>query len=187
MESFRLIPLIIIILSLVLISSCFILFTIIKRVRWGWLWILTILIIINGGIKIYNRIVNLMFYDFKAEMCDSYPQIETIKLYMSNGMRSGTINVYIKDGADDEIIDKIFLDILYKINNEPMSSYLKGSSNYKNKSWVYLSIFFYGQKYSRYSSGPYQHSDWFTDDNKQEQTWENSITGKKYSYSDYTK
>ncbi|MDW2796684.1 hypothetical protein RZO55_03710 [Clostridium boliviensis] len=185
MESFNLLPLIIIILSLVLISSCLILFSVIKRVKWGWLWTLTILIIIMGGIKIYNRIVNNTFHDFKAEMCDLYPEIDTIKLDMSYRTRSGSIDVYIKDGADDKIIDKMFLDILYKINNEPMSSYLKGSSNYKNKSWVNLDIFFYGQKYSRYSSGPYKHTDWFTDGNKQEQTWENSDTGKIYNYSDY--
>ena len=187
MESFNIIPLIIIILLLVLILSCFILFTVIKRLRWGWLWILTILIILMGGIKIYNRIVNLTFYDFKAEMCESYQEIDTIKLYMSYGTRSGSINVYMKNGADDKVIENIFLDILNKINNEPMSSYLKGDSNFKNKSWVNLNIFFYGQKYSRYSSGPYQHSDWFTDGNKQEQTWENSDTGKKYRYSDYIK
>jgi len=36
-----------------------------------------------------------------------------------------------------------------------------------------------------FKSELYQHSDWFTDENKQVQIWKNSDTGKEYRYLDY--
>lgn len=187
METFNLIPLLIIVLLLVLILISFILLVIIKKVKWGWLWILTIILVVIGGIKIHDRIINSVFYDFKAEMCRTYPEISNIKLHMLYRGRSGSIDVYIAKEIDDEKVENIFLDILNKINKEPMSSYLKGSTNRNNKSWVYLNIDFYGKSYGGFASELYQHSDWFTKENQQEQTWENSHTGKTYHYSDYIK
>ncbi len=184
MESYNLIPVIIIILLLVLISFFIIIFKFIRSVKWGWLYLLIILAIIVGGVKLHNHIKNLVFYDFKKVICESYPEIKTIDLHMSYGARSGSINVNIKNGTNDEVIEKIFLNILSDINNEPMSSYLKGSTNYENKSWVNLEIFFYGDNYHRYISGPYQHSEWFTENNKKNQIWKNDAIGKEYRYAD---
>lgn len=187
MESYNLIPVIIIILLLVLISFFIIIFKFIRSVKWGWLYLLTILLIIVGGVKLHNHIKNLVFYDFKKEICELYPEIKTIELDMLYGARSGSINDYMKNGTNDKVIENIFLNILNDINNEPMSSYLKGSTNYENKSWVNLDIYFFGENYHRYNSGPYQHSEWFTENNKKNQIWKNDAIGKEYNYSEYIK
>ncbi|MBE5981464.1 MAG: hypothetical protein E7249_20405 [Paenibacillaceae bacterium] len=184
MESYNLIPLIIIILLLVLISFFIFIIKFIRSVKWGWLYLLIILAIIVGGVKLHNHFKNLVFYDFKTKICESYPEINTIDLYMSYGAHSGSVNVKMKNGTNDEVIEKIFLNILSEINSEPMSSYLKGSTNYDNKSWVILDIFFYGDNYHRYNSGPYQHSEWFTENNKIKQIWKNDATGKEYRYAE---
>lgn len=187
MESFCFIPLLIFVLLLILLPICIILFLFIKKVKMGWLWLLTILVLIIGGVKIHNRIIDSVLYDFKEEICESYPEIDNIELDMFYLGRYGSINVYIEKEIDDGDVENIFLYILKKINQEPMSSYLKGSTNRKNKSWVELQICFCGKNYERFDSGPNQHSDWFTEENQQEQTWENNDTGKLYRYSDYIK
>ncbi|WP_143322420.1 hypothetical protein [Clostridium sp. HBUAS56010] len=181
MQSFNLIPLLIIVFLLI----CTIFLVIIIKVKRSRLWFLIILVIIMAGTKIHNRIINSVFYDFKEDMCDIYPEIDNIKLHTSYGGRSGSINIYMAEEVNDEYVETIFFDTLNKINKEPMSSYLKGSSNRKNKSWVRLNIKFYGRKHGSFFSGPYQHSEWFTRENQEEQTWENNLTGEIYRYSDY--
>jgi len=146
---------------------------------------LLIVVVIIAGVKFHDWIINSVFYNFEGEVCRKYPEIYNIELGMSYGGRYGSINVYIEEEIEDENIENIFIDILNIINKEPMSSYLKGSSNLKNKSWVIFDIEFYGKKYTRFTSGSYPHSDWFTEKNQQEQTWENSKTAKRYYYSDY--
>ena len=95
------------------------------------------------------------------------------------------IYVDLEKDIKDEYIENIFIDMLKKLNQEPMSGYLKGSTNCKNKSWVFLCIRFLGTERGRFDSEFYQHTDWFTKENQQVQTWKNSITGKIYKYSDY--
>lgn len=179
MESFKLIPLLIIILL------CIVLYLIIKKVKRGWLGLLIIFIIIIGGVKIHDRIINSVFYNFETELCRSYPEINNIELKIINGGSFCMIYVDLEKDTKDEYIENIFIDMLKKLNQEPMSGYLKGSTNCKNKSWVFLCIRFLGTERGRFDSEFYQHTDWFTKENQQVQTWKNSITGKIYKYSDY--
>ena len=65
-----------------------------------------------------------------------------------------------------------------------MSSYLKGNTNRKNGNWSFIMIDF-SKVRDRFESELYQHSDWFTKENQEEQTWKNSHDGKIYRYSDY--
>lgn len=53
MESYNLIPVIIIILLLILISFFIIIFKFIRSVKWGWLYLLIILAVIVGGVKVF--------------------------------------------------------------------------------------------------------------------------------------
>lgn len=182
MESFNLTSLLILVILLVFI--CIFLYIITKKIKFGWLWLLTIVMIIIVGVKIHNRILNSVFYDFKAEMCRTYPEINNIELNIISGGSICTIDVDLKKEIEEERLENLFIDMLKKVNQEPMSSYLKGSSN-SNKHWNYLLIDFFGVKHGRFESELYQHADWFTKENQQEQTWKNSITGKIYKYSDY--
>lgn len=159
-------------------------YVIIKKIKFGWLWLLSIMMVIIGGVKIHDRIVNSVFYDFKAEMCRTYPEINSIEFDIICGGSICTIDVDLKNEIEDERLENLFIDMLKKVNQEPMSSYLKGSS-ISNMHWNYLLIDFYGVEQGRFESELYQHSDWFTNENQQEQTWKNSNTGKTYRYSDY--
>jgi hypothetical protein len=183
MEYFNLTPLLLLVIIFFLI--CIFLLVIFIKVKKSRICFLIIVVIIIAGVKIHDRIINSVFYNFEGEICRKYPKINNVELGMSYGGRYGSINVYIEEEIEDENIENIFIDILNIINKEPMSSYLKGSSNLKNKSWVIFDIEFYGKNYMRFTSGPYHHSDWFTEKNQQEQTWENSKTAKMYYYSDY--
>jgi hypothetical protein len=183
MEYFNLIPLLIAAMIFLMINAILLVFFI--KVKKSRTWFFIIVLIIIAGVKIYDQTLNSVFYNFKEEICRKYSGINNIELGMSYGGRFGSINVYIEEEIEDGNIENIFIDILNKINKEPMSSYLKGSSNLKNKSWVIFDIEFYGKNYIRFTSGPYPHSDWFTEKNQQEQMWENSKTAKRYYYSDY--
>jgi len=121
-----------------------------------------------------------VFYNFKEEICRKYSGINNIELGMSYGGRFGSINVYIEEEIEDENIEIIFIDILNKINKEPMSSYLKDRSV-----WVEFHVNFRGAVREDFDSGRYSFSEWFTKENQQEQTWHNSKTGKEYRYSNY--
>ena len=186
MESFNRLPLIIFLLLIILLVSCFALYNFIKKIKGGWIWLLTFIMFIIGGIKSYDRIINSVFYDVKAEMCRTYPEISIIEFNIICGGSICTIDVELKKEIEDERLENLFIDMLKKVNQEPMSSYLKGNSN-SNNHWNYLLIDFFGVEHGRFESELYQHSDWFTNENQQEQTWKNSDTGKKYRYSDYIK
>ncbi|MDW2796685.1 hypothetical protein RZO55_03715 [Clostridium boliviensis] len=184
MESFNSIPLLILAIVLIFLLICIFLYMIIKKIKFGWLWLLSIIMIITGGVKIHDQILNSVFYDFKTEMCSTFPEINDIEFNIINGGSICTIDVDLKKEIEYERLENLFIDMLKKINQEPMSSYLKGSSN-SNKHWNYLLIDFFGVEHGRFESEIYKHSDWFTNENQQEQTWKNSDTGKKYNYSDY--
>lgn len=185
MESFNRLPLIIFALIIILFILCFALYKFIKKVKRGWIWLLTIIMLIIGGIKIHDRIINSVFYDFKNKMCSIHSEIKNIELQIGRGRNSCTIVVYIEKEVDNEKVEDIFVEMLKEVNQEPMSSYLKGGSNLRYKNWSTLYILFYGSEQGSFFSEYYQHSDWFTEENKMEQTWENSYTGKIYHFSDY--
>ncbi|MFW6678932.1 hypothetical protein ACOAOT_14870 [Lacrimispora sp. AGF001] len=179
------IPLIILAFVIILLILCFALYKSIKKVKRGWIWLLTIIMIMVGGIKIHDRVVNSVFYDFKDKMCNIYPEIKKIKLQIGSGGTSCIIEVYIQKEIDNEKVEDIFIEMMKGFNQEPMSSYLLGDTNLKNKSWVSLYILFYGSEQGSFYSERYQHNEWFTNENKKDQTWKNSYTGKTYRYSDY--
>ena len=185
MESFNRLPLIIFALVIILLILSFALYKFIKKVKRGWIWLLTIIIIMVGGIKIHDRVVNSVLYNFKDKMCSIYPEIKKINLQIGSGGTSCTIEVYIQKEIEYEKVEDIFIEMLKEFNQEPMSSYLLGNTNLKNKSWGTLYILFYGSEQGSYYSELYQHNEWFTNENKKEQTWKNSYTGKIYRYSDY--
>ncbi|WP_349672896.1 hypothetical protein [Lacrimispora sp.] len=185
MESFNRLPFIIFLLLITLLVICFVLYKFIKKVKGGWILLLTISLVIIGGIKIHDRIINSVFYDFKDKMCSIHPEIKNIELQIGRGRNSCTIDVYIEKGVDNEKVEDIFIEMLKEFNLEPMSSYLKGSTNNRYKNWTTLYILFYGSEQGSFYSEHYQHSDWFTEENQKEQIWKNSYTGTIYYLSGY--
>lgn len=175
MESFNLIPLLLVTILLVVLLK-------VKRSR---ICLLIIAAIIITGVKIHDLIINSVFYEFRTEMCRTYSEIKNIELRIINGGSVCIIDIDLKEEVEAEEVENIFIEILKRANQDPISSYLKGNNNSKNKHWVYLTINFFGVSQGRFESKLYQHTDWFTKENQQEQTWRNSDTGKKYHYSDY--
>ncbi|MDR2023862.1 MAG: hypothetical protein LBQ71_11620 [Hungatella sp.] len=91
------------------------------------------------------------------------------------------MEIVLKKEIDAEKVESIFVEILKRINHEPMSSYLKDRS-----AWVEFHIDFRGAAVrEEFDSGRYSFSEWFTKENQQVQTWHNSKTGKEYRYSNY--
>ncbi|WP_143322423.1 hypothetical protein [Clostridium sp. HBUAS56010] len=183
MESF--IPTFLLIILLLLICLiCIASLIFIIKVKRGWLWFLCFILIVIGGIKIHDRVINAVFYDFTAEMYKTYPGIEHIELRIIRGGGGCIIDIELEKEIDDKNVESIFINVLKKVNQEPLSSYLRGNTNPKNRTWSFFKINFFGAE-GRFESEPYQHSDWFTKKNQEEQTWKNSHTGKIYRYSDY--
>jgi hypothetical protein len=183
MEYFNLTPLLLLVTIFFLICA-FLLMTFIK-VKRSRIWFLIIAVVIIAGVKIHDRIINSVFYGFETEMCRTYSEIKNLELRIINGGSVCIIDVDLKEEIEAEEVENIFIEVLKRVNQDPMSSYLKGNSNRKNKHWCYLTINFFRVSQGRFESKLYQHSDWFTKENQQEQTWRNSDTGKEYHYSDY--
>lgn len=178
MEYFNLTPLLLLVMFSFLI--CIILLMFFIKVKKSILCFLIIVMISIVGVKIHDRTLNSVFYNFKGEMCRKYPEIINIEISRISGGITCIIYVYIKKEMVNENAESIFVDMLKEFNQEPMSSYLKDRSG-----WVELNVDFRGAEWESFDSGSYSHSDWFTKENQQEQTWHNSKTGKEYRYSDY--
>ncbi|WP_143322421.1 hypothetical protein [Clostridium sp. HBUAS56010] len=184
MESF--IPVFLLIIVFLLICLiCIALLIFIIKVKKGWLWLLSIILIVAAGINIHDRAINSVFYDFKTEMCKVYPEINDIKLQIVAGGTTCTIYVDMEKEIEEKEVENIFIDMLKRFNQEPMSDYLKGNSNPKNKRWGVLQVLFFGTKQGSFYSERYIHSEWFTKENQKEQIWKNRYTKKIYNYSDY--
>lgn len=177
MEYFNLIPLLI--AAMIFLMICAILLALFIKVKKSRIWFLIIVLVIIAGVKIHDQIINSVFYGFRTEMYREYPEIDSIKLHISQG-RLYSMETVLKKEIDAEKVESIFVEILKRINQEPMSSYLKDRSV-----WVEFHIDFRGAVREEFDSGRYSFSEWFTKKNQQEQTWHNSKTGKEYRYSDY--
>lgn len=163
----------------------FLLVLFIRKVKRGWLWLILLLIFIVGGLFIRHQIINKVFYAFKVEVCNTYPEIENIELrYVVQG-RICALYIDLKEDIGDEQAEKIFIDLMKRVNKEPMSSYLKGNSTDEYAGWNVLQVDFHELEKGRFTSEWYNHSEWFTEENKQEQAWRNSETDKDYLYSDH--
>lgn len=167
------------------IISLLIVFT--KKVKWRWLWLLSFVVVTISGFYIHHRVVHADFYEFKAHVVKEYQDINEIKIKYINGGSLCVIYLYMEGETEPERMEHIFIDMMKMVNQEPMSNYLKSSSERENKDWVFLEICFLGVEHKGgiFKSELYQHSDWFTDENQQVQIWKNSDTGKEYRYLDY--
>ncbi|WP_313260159.1 hypothetical protein [Lacrimispora sp.] len=177
MEYFNLIPLLI--AAMILFMICAILLELFIKVKKSQIWFLIIVLVITTGAKIYDQIINSVFYGVRTEMYREYPEIDSLKLHISQG-RLYSMEIVLKKEIDAEKVEDIFVKILKRINKEPMSSYLKDRSV-----WVEFHVNFRGAVREDFDSGRYSFSEWFTKENQQEQTWHNSKTGKEYRYSNY--
>lgn len=163
-------------------SFIFVLAVFIKKVKHGWLYLLLAILVTVSGLYIHHRIAHLPFEHFNKEVCEAHPEVKNVKFHLAYQGQQCQITVDVADHTDAETIERLFIDLMKRINEEPVSGYIKHSAN---SDWLIIMIDFRGGDHQHFTSKQYRRSDWFTKENQQVQTWENDGTPKVYHFADY--
>ena len=108
--------------------------------------------------------------------------IEEISFSRVDGRQRYRIDVQMGAEIDEKQMETMFVDIMRRINREPLSEYLKARDK---TNWLSIEIHFLGIPDGTFFSGSYKRLEWFTSQHQREQVWENRGLKKEYRYCDY--
>lgn len=155
----------------------------VKKVKHSLAYLLISIFVLVCGLFLNHQIANRTFYDFNNDVCAAHPEIEEVEFNLLYQGQTCALYVWMKEAISDEDIENLFIDLLKRINKEPLSSYIKNSANSER---LIIKIDFSGGNHLIFTSKQYLRSEWFTEDNQKVQTWNGDDTHKIYHYSDYS-